>query len=496
MPKGGTTNSKKILVVAYIFPPLARAGVHRTVRFVRYLAPLGWNTTVLTADEAYYPPDSPVDHELLKKIPASVKVEATKIFRGVNRLLELKNRRKQQIAPNFLEKALNESQAEWQIKSNQSNPDASGEDPGLSGQRAESRLFGTTSLWQRGKDLITDLMTIPDKEVNWLPYAFKAALQLHRSERFDIIYSTAPPFTGHLVAYLVKKHTGLPWVADFRDPWARAPWKADLMDGTLRGRSAKMLEAKFVHAAERVILNTDWAARDFTEFYGATTAEKFVVIPNGFDPEDFTSVQFPSKKNRKLVITHTGSLYRKRDPGHFFEALGKLLATGQIKANEIELQFVGGIAPELYRSFQNAEAVQSVLQTLPPISHREALAFQSASDVLLILQPGTSVSIPGKIFEYIAMRKKILALAPGGATADVVRHHHLGLVVDPEDEVGIQRALMQLIGEFRNGGVEPPAIDGAFYKYDGITLTRQLHEELLRCVNKQDQARAKASAAN
>lgn len=467
--------AKRILAVAYIFPPLARAGVHRTVRFVRYLAPLGWETTVLTADEAYYPFNSPVDRELLKKIPASVQIKSTKIFRGFSKLLELKNRGKKPAATGNARPA----SSDQPLASSRNTA----EPPSLHGNQPRP-----TSLWQRSKDLVTDLMTIPDKDVNWLPHALAAALQLHRRQHFDVIYSTAPPFTGHLVAFFVKKFTGLPWVADFRDPWARAPWKAELMDGTIRGRAAEVLEAKFIRAADRVILNTEWAARDFTEFYGTDLAKKFVVIPNGFDPEDFSNVPAAAKKVNKLVITHTGSLYRKRDPGRFFEALGALLVNGQIKAEEIELRFVGGIAPELYRSFQHADALQRVLQVIPPVSHREALAFQAESDVLLILQPGTSVSIPGKIFEYIAMRKKILALTPAGATADVVRQHELGMVIDPEDGAGIQKALLQLVREFRSGGITPPSIDGAFYKYDGITLTRQLHEELLRCADRRPEA--------
>ena len=420
---------------------------------------------MLTANEAYYPADSPIDRELLKKIPAAVRVESTKIFCGFNKLLALKNRGKKQGAT-----------VKWQAKSGQ-RPATSNRQPATSNQRR------ATGLWQRSKDLITDVMTIPDKDVNWLPYALATALKLNRREHFEVIYSTAPPFTGHLVAYLVKKFTGLPWVADFRDPWARAPWKAELMDGTLRGRAAEKLEAKFVHAADRVILNTDWAARDFAEFYGAATAKKFVVIPNGFDPEDFVDAPSFLKEQNKLVITHTGSLYRKRDPGRFFEALGKLLAAGEINADEIELRFIGGVALELYQSFQYADALQQVLRVIPPVSHREALKFQAESDVLLILQPGTSVSIPGKIFEYIAMRKKILALTPDGATADVMREHGLGLVVNPEDAPGIQSALLQLVKEFRNGGVTSPGVDGAFQKYDGVRLTQQLHEELRRCAD-------------
>ncbi len=456
--------------MAYIFPPLARAGVHRTVRFVRYLAPLGWDMTVLTANESYYPFNSPVDRALLQKIPDAVKVESTKIFRGGDKLLELKKRGKRQTA-NKQQKA--NSKQQTAIGGHQ-----------LTNSKQQTAKSKRRGFVRRGKDFISDLMTIPDKDVNWLPHALTAALRLHRREHFEVIYSTAPPFTGHLVAYLVKKITGLPWVADFRDPWARAPWKAELMNGTLRGRATEMLEGKFVRVADRVILNTDWAARDFAEFYGAALAPKFVVIPNGFDPEDFAEVQFSQKKNNQLVMTHTGSLYRKRDPGHFFDALGKLLATGQIKPEEIRLRFVGGIAPELYQSFQYAEALQHVLQVIPPVSHREALAYQAGSDVLLILQPGTSVSVPGKIFEYIAMRKRILALTPAGATADVVRNHDLGIVVDPNDIDGIQRALLQLVEEFRRGGIAPPAVDGAFHKYDGARLTRQLHDELLRCVTK------------
>jgi glycosyltransferase involved in cell wall biosynthesis len=429
---------------------------------------LEWDITVLTANEAYYPPNSPVDRELAKKIPATVKVESTKIFSGVSKLFEVKSRLTAK------DRKLNSPAQNARKNASQAGAPTRQDDPEDKAPR---------SFFQRTKDFISDLTTIPDKDVNWLPYALRTALKLHWREQFDLVYSTAPPFTGHLVAYLFKKFTGLPWVADFRDPWARAPWKAELMDGTLRGRAAEVLEAKFVRAADRVVLNTDWAAREFSQFYGAEMARKFTVIPNGFDPEDFAEVHFPGQKNGKLIMTHTGSLYRRRDPQHFFNALGQLVATGQIAPKEIEVRFVGGIAAELYRSFQYGEALQQVLKVMPPVSHREALACQAESDVLLILQPGTSVSVPGKIFEYIAMRKKILALTPAGATADVVRNHQLGLVADPEDMAGIQRALMELMAEFRNGGVSSPSADGAFHKYDGVVLTRQLHEEFLRCVS-------------
>lgn len=452
---------KKVLIIAYIFPPLARAGVHRTVRFVRYLPELGWDLTVLTVAEPFYPPNSPLDRELLEKIPKGVKIESTPVFRGIDNLLGLKK--------------ILRGKSRAAVSPKAPAPARTEETSGKSGSVHARRK----SLTQRGKDLITDLTSIPDKDVNWLPHAVKHALALHRREKFDLIYSTAPPFTDHLVAQLVKQRTGLPWVADFRDPWARAPWKAEILGSSLRGKAATKLERRFVRRADRLVLNTDWIHREFTEYYGAQFARKFAVITNGFDPQDFADPLMPATRSNKMIITHTGALYRKRNPEQFFAACERLLARGKISPQELELRFVGGIAPELYHTFERNEALRQTIQVIPQVSHREALGFQMQSDVLFILQPGTSVSVPGKIFEYIGMRKRILALTPAGATADVVRENALGPVVDPEDLAGIEAALSQLVDEYRNGGIQPPSVNGAFKKYDGVELTRQLHQEFL-----------------
>ncbi len=460
------TSRKKVLVIAYIFPPLARAGVHRTVRFARYLPELGWDLTVLTVAEPYYPPNSPIDRELLKKIPETVKIEATPVFRAVENLFRIKKALRGKHKPVAI--------AQHETKKKRAAATEAGQAPANHSPAMKSR-----GLVQRSKDLITDLTSIPDKDVNWLPHAVKHALALHRREKFDLIYSTAPPFTDHLVAQLIKQRTGLPWVADFRDPWARAPWKAEILGSSLRGKAAAKLERQFVQHADRVILNTDWIHREFTEYYGANLSRKFTVITNGFDPQDFADPVLPPARGDKMIITHTGALYRKRSPEQFFAACERLLAQGKIAPHELEIRFVGGIAPELYRTFECSAALRQTIQVIPQVSHREALGYQLQSDVLFILQPGTSVSVPGKIFEYIGMRKRILALTPAGATADVVREHQLGPVVDPEDLPGIEAALNQLVDEYRRGGIASPSVNGAFKKYDGVELTRQLHHEFL-----------------
>ncbi len=461
---------KKVLFIAYIFPPLARAGVHRTVRFTRYLPARGWDLTVLTVAEPSYPPLSPVDRELLKKIPAGVRIASAPAFQGTANLFRAK-----EIFRRHTPAARMESQAAPAAAKNASkSSETEGEE--LPEQRKKHGLK------QRTKDFLYDLLTTPDKEINWLPYALRLALKLHRREKFDLIYSTAPPFTGHLIAKYLKRLTGLPWVADFRDPWARAPWKSEILAGSWRGKMAARLERQFVEHADRVLLNTDWNAREFAQFYGEKLARKFNVITNGFDPQDFAGLDLRAERRGKLILTHTGALYRRRNPLEFFKACENLLAQRKISPQELEIRFVGVIAPELYKSFEGGEELRSVITVMPQVSHREALAHQMESDVLLILQPGTSVSVPGKIFEYIGMRKRILALTPAGATADIVRDNNLGPVLEPEDIPGIEAALLQLVHEFRNGGVQAPSANGAFKKYDGVELARQLHEEFLLCL--------------
>jgi len=411
-------------------------------------------------------------------LASGVGIETTRVFDGINKMLRLRTTLKKRQRPRI---AL-------------SNPTAAGRNPARSfpGEAIKASVgkppasadqVRERSTLQTVKDFLSDLISIPDKEVNWLPHALARAISLHRRKRFDLVYSTAPPFTDHLIACCLKKVTGLPWIADFRDPWARAPWKAEILQGTFRGKAIARLERLFVKTADRVILNTDWIHREFSEYYGDPLAQKFTVLPNGFDPRDFDGNHQPARPHQKLVITHTGALYRKRNPQSFLTACENLLSRNCISPEDLEIRFVGGVAPELYRSFECSQALQQAITVIPPVSHREALNHQQESDVLLIVQPGTSVSVPGKIFEYIGMRKTILALTPAGATADIVRRERLGLVVDPDDIAGIESSLLELLHHFRNGGLQNPEADHAFAKYNGVELARQLHREFLECVH-------------
>ncbi|MCA9734225.1 MAG: glycosyltransferase [Deferribacteres bacterium] len=460
---------KKLLAIAFIYPPMARAGVHRSVRFVRFLKELGWQISVLTPDEKYYPPQTPVDHGLNNKIPEGIVVSRTAVFQGMYKLFNLKVKMG--------------NEANGQVKDERDKekiaPISHDELTSLAEKIKPQKPVTKKSKKQALKDFIFDLFTLPDKEVFWLPYALFRGWRLHRHNAFNIIYSTAPPFTDHLVALFLKKLSGKPWIADFRDPWARAPMKKQELSGTFRGRAIHFFERKFVQHADKIILNTDWAHTEFMQFYKGKAAAKFVVINNGFDPEDFENLTFSEMTGvpAKLRITHTGALYRMRDPGAFFQALSEVIDEGVINKDEIEVNFVGIIARELYNSFSNLAHLEDVVKVYPPVSHEEALRFQAQADVLLALQPGTNLSIPGKIFEYIALRKYIFAVTIPGATADLVKNYHLGSVVDPQDFNALKQELVNLVQKWRQNQLSVH-LNGAYDKFNGRNQSRELHDLL------------------
>ncbi|KAA3612085.1 MAG: hypothetical protein DWQ05_18970 [Calditrichaeota bacterium] len=464
-----TEFDKKLLAIAFIYPPMARAGVHRSVRFVRYLKELGWEISVLTPDEKYYPPQTPIDHGLNNKIPEGVTISRTAVFQGMYKLFNLKVKLGKNKSGSLKDERDQQSIA----------PITHAELSSLAAKTKPEKKAHKKSKKQVFKDFIFDLFTLPDKEVFWLPYALWRGWRLHRKNAFNIIYSTAPPFTDHLVALLLKKISKKPWIADFRDPWARAPMKKKELSGTFRGRAIHFFERKFIENADKIILNTDWAQKEFLQFYKGKLGEKFTVINNGFDPEDFENFNFGSHEPlpEKLRITHTGALYRMRDPGAFFQALNQVIEDGTIKKEEIEVSFVGIIARELYNSFSGLSHLEEVIKVYPPVNHAEALGFQSRADVLLALQPGTDLSIPGKIFEYIALKKYIFAVTIPGATADLVKNYHLGTVVDPQDFDALKNELKNLIQKWRQNKLQIN-LNGAYNKFNGRNQTKELHQLL------------------
>jgi glycosyltransferase involved in cell wall biosynthesis len=315
---------------------------------------------------------------------------------------------------------------------------------------------------------------MPDDKAWWFWPAVYAGLRVIRTESPAVILTTGPPHSTHLVGVALSRLTGVPLVLDFRDPWARTPW-GPRKDDPLAQKIVVRLERAAVRTAVRVILNTARLRDDFSSHYGADTSRRFEVIPNGYDPDLLDRVKIllsehrPEVANRELSVVHVGSLYKGRDPVPVLEAISLLRRQGV----PITFRQVGSCA----RSFSPEREVQrlglngaATFESAVP--HDVALSRTAMADILLAIQPGTHLQVPGKIFEMMLFGKPIIGITDEGATSDLLSDYRLGYAVRAGDVEGLALAIRRAMDDASNRNL--PDRKEAMAHFDGRRLTGEL----------------------
>jgi glycosyltransferase involved in cell wall biosynthesis len=314
---------------------------------------------------------------------------------------------------------------------------------------------------------VNAILGIPDQHLGWLAPAVAAGVMATTGRTPDVIYSTSPPWTGQLVARMLATWLRVPWVADFRDPWARAPWREDRLP--IARRAAEILERAVIRRADAIVFTTRTNQEEFSEYYGAATAAKFHLVRNGCDRDTFDGLA-PVARDNRFTLLHAGSLYGGRKPTALFAALAGLRQRGIISADSFCFRQIGrvGLSGFDMAAERQRLGLEGMVEIEPSRPRREILAEMLGASCLMLLQPGTTVSIPGKLFEYLAAGRPILAIAEEGETSDLVRASGCGLAVRPDDQPGIERALETLIGT-RTTSASPPS-----ELFDGELRSREL----------------------
>ncbi|WP_166485648.1 glycosyltransferase [Rhodoferax ferrireducens] len=373
---------KRILMIAYHFPPLAgSSGIQRTLRFVQHLPSLGWQPLVLSAHPSAYEKTS---DDLLADVPAGT---------VVRRAFALDTARHLQIAGRYLG---------W--------------------------------------------MARPDRWISWKFDAIRQGLKLIEEFKPDVIWSTYPIATAHVIASALHRKTGIPWVADFRDPMAQEGYPAD----PRTWQRYLAIEADAAALARYCVFTTPGAARVYQQRYPAA-AGRMMVLENGYDEESFASAALQpqvsssegsttSSTPRPLVMLHSGIVYpSERDPTQLFVALGRLQKAGALGPNELHIRFRASVHDDLLHSLALAYGAQDYIELCPATPYREALAEMMAVDALLVMQASNcNAQIPAKIYEYLRAGKPILGLTdPDGDTAGVLRGAGLNDMarLDSADEI-------------------------------------------------------------
>ncbi len=383
---------RKVLMVAHQFPPVGGSGVQRTTKFVKYLRLFGWEPVVFTRDIKGMPLK---DESLLSDIPDGVKIVRTRPW-------------------NFAE------------------------------------LPGVLSL--PGK-FINRRVLIPDGERLWQLFGRKKAAETAAREGVDLIYTTSYPYSDHLMGlYLKKRFPRIPWVADFRDEWTKNPNILDYNYNRLRMSIERDMEAKVLETADFVIANTPVMMENFLEGR-EHLKDKFTVIPNGYDEEDFIGLNDSPPHNSRFTVTYTGLLYGRRCPDTFMKALSQLIQDGLVDRSKVLLRLIGSFKSGYIEGLTKKYMLDGVVEKLPYMKHRDSIQHLLNSDALLLLAgTGEEAFYLGKIFEYMRTGRPILAVVPEkGAASRLVRESATGCVSDSTDVSGTAENILKLYSDWLQG---------------------------------------------
>lgn len=289
------------------------------------------------------------------------------------------------------------------------------------------------------------LLQIPDPYWGWYLPALRAAERLLERETISAVLSSGPPWISHVIALHLKKKYRLPWLADFRDPWADDPLQKDLPGW--RQRVDQRLESSCLRWADRVLCNTDRLRDAFVHFYPGLPPEKFVILTNGFDDPVAPSPSAEAKKSTRLFL-HLGGIYGLRRIDTFCEAVAGLVNAGKIDANSFKILFLGGADPYLAAAaHQRAPELirHGCIEFHPRVDWREAQQALWGADLLLIFQGGYQVEVPAKFYEYLVTGKPIFAVVQEGALSDLVQSTGSGVWADPGDPAMIGTKFLEAL---------------------------------------------------
>lgn len=431
-PRAGRP-SASVLMVLYYFPPIGGVSMARNVANVRHLPAHGWTPVVLGARTA----GDFADAQASALIPSAVRVirawcpEAATLGPAVGFVRRVGARRRR-------------------------SPGAWSDDPSVASAVATARPALETAVPVPAKasstlGRIRRLLFFPDNQVAWLPFAVATGVRATRLRRFDAVYSTSSPVTAHLIAGVISRLSGVPWVAEFRDPWAGNPVAEPLP--WLHRRLRARLERWIVRSADRLVFLSPSTARAYARRYGA--GSKIVVITNGHDRSETVSGATPRRPGRFRIVW-TGSLYRPSELHAFLQALQRLLARRPTLVDELEVAFYGDVEStcrSMADAFLRSPAMAAIVRFPGFVSRREALGAVADADAALVMlgaEPGMGQFVPGKLFDYLGQDRQILAILPPGDAREILHELDWGVVADP-DPVAIEHAIEQLLSS------RPPA---------------------------------------
>ena len=395
---------KRVLIISYYWPPTGGSGVQRWVKFAKYLPSEGWQPVIYTPEN---PEQLAVDASLEAEIPAEAEVIKTPITEPY------------EIYKKVLRKSGHSKEA---VEVNPVN--------------AQNKSFlQKVAMWVRGN------FFRPDPRCMWIGPSVRYLKKYLQEHPVDLIVSTGPPQSMHLIGRRLALETGLPWVADFRDPWTKIFYFKHLSMTRGTERWHKKMEKKVLDEASVVVAVSPLVQQEFQ----AMTLTPVELITNGFDECDFASEKCHEAEggpDREFCITHTGLFAADGNPTVLWEVLGEKCMVDEVFRKALRIKLIGKTDDNIIAALNQA-GLQDAVKDMGYQPHTEAVAQQRNASLLILplrKEPEYKAVLPGKLFEYLASWRPVLGIGqPDGAMSMILNTTKTGVVLDWEDKASIAR---------------------------------------------------------
>lgn len=364
---------KKVLIFTYYWPPAGGVAVQRWLKFSKYLPEFGWEPIVVTVENGSYPY---FDESLLKEISPSLRVYRTKTFEPFELYNLLRGKRGKSL-------------------------------PVVAVGSKQKKSF-----FQKLSEYIRANFFIPDARKGWVPYAIKQAEEILSNEKIDVIITTGPPHSAHLIGLKLKEKFGIKWVADFRDPWTEIFYNDMLPRTQTAKQEDKAFETKVLQTADLVTVISPGMKSEFEK-----AARKIEVVFNGYDEEDFQNSESRTGNPEAFTIRYVGNLMSSQNIEIFWKLINKLRSNKP----EIRIEFIGRVDDVVKESISKNGLLDCV-SYLEFVDHKRAIRLMQEADLLLFVIPDVKdneLILTGKLFEYLASKSEIISFGPitGNASA-------------------------------------------------------------------------------
>lgn len=440
---------RRVLIIAYYFPPIGGSPIQRTLKYVKYLREYGYEPVVLTTEINPDLGKYSLDYSLLSDIPEGIQVIRIK---DAYTYPDVVSKEKSQEIFELLYR-ISDSK-EWM-------------ELYIKAQKTQTKYI------------------LPDGFVLWANECIRHIEEYIDMQEIDLLYSTVPDWSHHLVAYYLKQKYGIKWVADYRDPWVSNeayvslyyPWmtKEEIaLDQKLEKRLTEKMDSIIVAGGK-------WSV-DFVENYGVKVS-KIKEITNGYDEDDFKNIDVNTKKNKKFTLCYNGVVVHNRNPIPVLRALNDMIERREVKKDEIRWIFNGWISEDYQKRMGQEDRYHIVTQN-GMLPHKESIRIAMQSDVMVMYgEQGEKgyLNYPGKFYEYLRIGKPILCFSSSQSFQGEVLHETgLGVNMDLDDSEGIKKYLGYQIALWRRGENISVNDFKSIQKYERRNLTRALADEFNR----------------